>query len=111
MESVEEAYEALSQYIIAFIGTRCWDSASCKISIYDKMASGSQWLIYKGSVEKTGRFTNDTAVWEGLDAAIFIRDDLLQKEKTRIWGLEFTLYPDGTFSIKYDYSKPDNMNS
>ncbi|EGK15442.1 alanyl-tRNA synthetase [Psychrobacter sp. 1501(2011)] len=24
----------------------------------------------------------------------------------RIWGLTFTLYPDGKFEIKYNYDKP-----
>lgn len=43
----------------------------------------------------------------GLDAALFIRDDLLSTTGQRIWGLMFTLYPDGKFNIDYDYKIPD----
>ena len=41
------------------------------------------------------------------DAALFLRDDLLATTGERIWGLTFTLYPDGKFKIDYDYNKPE----
>lgn len=48
--------------------------------------------------------------WEGVDrinsACVFVRDHLLQTTGQRIWGLTFTLYPDGKFNVEYDYNKP-----
>lgn len=109
MTSPEEAYEKLAIYVLTFIGDRKWDSAGCEIRIFSKMASGSQWLSYKGIRDEKGDFEdNPNAIWDGLDAAIFLRDDLLQNNEQRIWGLFFTLYPDGKFNIEYDYNKPED---
>lgn len=44
------------------------------------------------------------------DAATYLRDDLLQTTGNRIWGLTFTLYPDGKFNIDYDYEKPEDYD-
>jgi hypothetical protein len=38
---------------------------------------------------------------------LFLRDDLLRTTGQRIWGLSFTLFPDGQFKIEYDYNKPE----
>ena len=40
-------------------------------------------------------------------ALYFLRDDLLRTTGQRIWGLTFTLFPDGKFKIEYDYNKPE----
>ena len=49
------------------------------------------------------------SVFEINDACIFLRDNLLQTTGQRIWGLTFTLWPDGKFKIDYDYDydKPE----
>jgi hypothetical protein len=108
INNVELAYEKIANYLTAFIGHRYWDSATCHFRIFAKMASGNQWLIFKGVVEREGDFVSKPdAVWDGLDAAIFLRDDLLRTTGQRIWGLSFTLFPDGQFKIEYDYNKPE----
>lgn len=72
------------------------------------MARGSQWLIYRGIRDEGGGFENKPdAIWNGLDAALYLRDDILKSTGQRIWGLSFTLYPTGKFNIEYDYNKPD----
>lgn len=38
----------------------------------------------------------------------FLREKLLRDSGARIWGLTFTLYPDGKFHIDYDYNKPED---
>jgi hypothetical protein len=38
---------------------------------------------------------------------VFLRNDLLKTTGQRIWGLTFTLYPDGKFYVEYDYNKPE----
>jgi len=107
INSIEDAYMALAKYLQAFIGLRNWDVAGCKMHIYSKMAKGSQWLENKRIREEQGGFDSNTgAIWDGLDASIFLRDNLLATTGQRIWGLTFTLYPDGKFNIEYDYNKP-----
>jgi len=107
--NIEDAYGALAKYVLAFIGERSWDSAGCKIGILAKMANGSQWLVSDGNLDEHGGFEDDqAAIWEGLDAALFLRDDLLKTTGHRIWSLTFTLYPNGKFNIEYDYDKPKN---
>lgn len=108
INSVETAYEKISNYLMAFIGHRYWDSATCHFRILAKMARGSQWLVHKGIEERKGDFEGRSeAIWDGLDAALFLRDDLLRTTGQRIWGLTFTLFPDGQFKIEYDYKKPE----
>lgn len=51
-----------------------------------------------------------SAIFQINDAVINLRDDLLQTTGQRIWGLTFTLYPDGKFSIDYDYEKPEDYD-
>ncbi len=46
------------------------------------------------------------AAFEISDAIIGLRDHLLQTTGQRIYGLSFTLYPDGKFSLDYDYERP-----
>lgn len=108
LTSVEDAYTKLARYVLSFIGSRQWDAAGCSMQILSKMACGSQWLISQGTREERGGFEEDqNALWDGLDAALFLRDHLLATTGDRIWGLTFTLYPDGKFKIDYDYNKPE----
>ncbi|KRC04212.1 hypothetical protein ASE11_03905 [Hydrogenophaga sp. Root209] len=60
---------------------------------------------------KTGSVENDR--FPSLETASFasrailsLRDYILQTTGRRIWGLTFTLYPDGKFNVEYDYNKP-----
>ena len=109
MNTVEEAYQNLGQYVLAFIGDRPWDAAGCRMSVYGKMASGYQWLTWQGQKDDKGGFEGHTdSIWKGLEAATFLRDDLLRNQGQRIWALEFRLAPDGTFKIEYDYNQPDD---
>jgi len=107
--SVEKAYETLAEYLIAFVGARPWDAAVCRMKIVEKMAAGSQWLDHSGVKDDQGGFEKDpSAIWAGLDAALFLRDEVLRATGHRIWGLTFTLYPTGKFNIEYDYTKPES---
>lgn len=108
IRTVEDAYSELANYLVAYIGQRSWDIAHAHFSIFSSMARGSQSLGYQGLKDESGGFEeNPDAIWSGLDAAIFLRDDLLKTTGQRIWGLTFTLFPDGKFHIEYDYDKPE----
>lgn len=52
--------------------------------------------------------------WEEIDefykTIISLRDQILAETGKRIWGLTFTLYPDGKYEIEYDYNVPEGFN-
>lgn len=109
MDILEERYKFLGRYLLAFIGSRAWDVAVCQLRIYSKMASGSHWLVKDEKKDESGGFEKDPdALWVGLDAGVALRDQILETTGQRIWGLTFTLYPDGKFNIEYDYNKPED---
>ena len=41
---------------------------------------------------------------------LFLRDTIFKETGKRIWGLTFTLYPDGKHEIEYDYNVPEGFN-
>lgn len=41
------------------------------------------------------------------EALKYIKNNILETTGQIIWGLVFTLYPDGRFNIEYDYNKPE----
>lgn len=109
MVSVEDAYRKLAAYLLGFVGSREWESAGCRMQVFSRMATGSQWLMFHGRRDDTGGFeANPDALWNGLCAATFLRDDLLRNGGQRIWAIAFTLYPDGKFDVENDYNKPEN---
>lgn len=52
----------------------------------------TKWLLvlsgscFEARKEKGGFEKNPNALWAGLDAALFLRDELLKKDGVRIWG-------------------------
>jgi hypothetical protein len=106
--SVEDAYKAFAKYLLAFVGVRQWDEAGASFTIYSKMAKGEQWLKFRGELDEKGGFeSNPGAVWDGLDAATYLRDSHLMTTNQRVWGIKFVLYPDGKFKLDYDYDRPE----
>lgn len=101
--SSEEAYQALAREVIEFIDGRPWDMAKGIYQVLTR-STAHEWLIMKGG-EKDER--GRAPVFDASDALLFLRDHLLATTGERIWGLTFTLYPDGKFKIEYDYNKPE----
>jgi len=106
MNTVEEAYQELAKSVLDFIGERAWDLGVCTSTIYSKMASSSKYLIANNVKNTKALGWPDSSIDTG-GAALFLRDDLLRTTGQRIWGLTFTLFPDGQFKIEYDYNKPE----
>lgn len=100
--SVEDAYQSLAQEIMEFVAERPWDTAKGIYQILTR-STGHKWLLVKDGVEnKKGRAPS----WNASDALFFLRDHILATTGDRIWGLTFTLFPDGKFNIEYDYNQP-----
>jgi hypothetical protein len=103
--SVEQAHQELKDACIAFVRGRPWDSVTCHAVILNKMARIQIYLVHDNRIERD-RLAGTDAVAAPEDAALFLRDDLLKTTGERIWGLTFTLYPDGRFNIEFDCNKP-----
>lgn len=109
MKTLEEAYQLFGNYALSFIENRAWDYVVCKFNIYENLVSGEQWLYNDGYRDNKGGFQEDpNAIWGAMDAALFLRQHILDLTGDRIWGLTFTLYPNGKFKIEYDYEKPED---
>lgn len=103
---VEDAYLALAQESIAFAGLRQWHQAGGDYKIYNRMVSSEWWIEGEKGKDETGNAPPREISKPAFAAIRFLRDDLLATTGDRIWGLNFTLYPDGKFNIEYDYNKP-----
>lgn len=103
ISSVEDAYQALAREIMEFLDGRPWDVGKGVYQVLTKSTS-HEWLLVKdGNENEKGKAPSFNAS----DALFFLRDNLFKTTGQRIWGLTFTLYPDGKFNIEYDYNKPE----
>lgn len=103
INSVESAYEALGNGIIEFIAGRAWDFAQGKYEVAPGYTSHRWSRTHDGIEDRKG----DVPSTDSSAALTFLRENLLRTTGQRIWGLTFTLYPDGKFNIEYDYNKPE----
>jgi hypothetical protein len=107
MNTVEEAYQVLATELLEFIETDLWDKAESHIEIYTQMTRTDYLRFYKDTFVNNDRFPSFEVAGAASRAALYLRDDLLRTTGARIWGLTFTLYPNGKFNLEYDYNKPE----
>lgn len=106
--TTEEAYNLLANELIEFVADREWDCAKSVTKVYSKMTQTGYWRISgEQSTEENDKHPPFEAIGAASRAVLFLRDNLLATTGDRIWGLTFTLYPDGKFNIEYDYNKPE----
>ena len=103
---VEDAYQLLAHELMEFVGADEWDICGSHISIYSQMTQTSYWRKKAELNIENDRVPSFETSGQASDAAIFLRDNLLKNGGKRIWGLAFTLYPNGKFNLEYDYNKP-----
>lgn len=101
MNSVEEAYRLMANQMMATVNVEDWERLELRAAIFDAMVSNQLAIFLKDSIDDT------RAARAIADAALYLRDDLLRTTGARIWGLTFTLYPNGKFNLEYDYNKPE----
>ena len=99
--SVEESYSYLANAMINACDGQVWVKLILKGQVYPGMVS-SEFLIVMNEVVDETKYVKAIK-----DAVFFLRDNLLATTGDRIWGLTFTLFPDGKFKIEYDYNKPE----
>jgi hypothetical protein len=108
--NVENAYRQLAQAVVSFCADSEWDSAGTKTSIFSKMTESNYWRRLGEEITENDRFPPFEIGSEASRAALFLRDNLQKTTGQRIWGITFTLYPDGKFNIEYDYTKPEEYD-
>jgi hypothetical protein len=105
MKTVEEAYSLIAGVLLN-AANDAWEKTELNTPIYKETCSGMSFSVFYSN-----RKTSTTVDWDAVDqvnvCALYLRDDLLKTTGQRIWGLTFTLYPDGKFNIDYDYNKPE----
>jgi hypothetical protein len=109
LASVEDAYQSLSKLAMDFVATRVWDVVGVSAQITQGAVTLSDYWLMSNGVrdEQAVGWGNNNVLRSATNAIRFLRDDLLRTTGQRIWGLTFTLYPDGKFNIEYDYNKPE----
>lgn len=105
---IEDVYMALAQEILAFVGNRNWDKAGGKYEIYATMVSSEWWMENENGRDETGDIFPDELRRDAISGIRFLRKNLLETTGNRIWGVDFTLFPDGKFNVEYNYNKPDD---
>lgn len=106
MKSVEDAYDIIGRTLFES-AVPGWSSAF----IQTKILKNSCSEVMTEQVSSAGEENHISLGFDRMklvsNAICFLRDNLLHTTGQRIWGLTFTLFPDGKFNIEYDYNKPD----
>lgn len=105
IDSSSKAIEELSKAVLDFVHGRDWSSAEFRAQVLEKAVFSSSSL-QQGTTAVTDALDWPDSSIETGSAALFLRDEHLRTTGKRIWGLTFTLYPDGQYDIAYDYNKP-----
>ncbi|PIE46577.1 MAG: hypothetical protein CSA42_07770 [Gammaproteobacteria bacterium] len=104
---LEKIYYEIATILYRSVGTEEWDKLNLTTDILQNNCSS---LITFLSISSNIRYFqisfDDVFILN--DSLILLRDLMLKEMKERIWGLTFTLYPDGKFEIEYDYNKPED---
>lgn len=108
MEASDVDVQALVACVLDFVAYRDWDSCGVSIRITDGSVNYSEFWLKKDSVvdEKAITWVDRQVTSTATHSVRSIRDEHLRTTGRRIWGLTFTLYPDGKYHIEYDYQKP-----
>jgi len=106
MVLLEDAYSQIANGILWFVQEDEWSCAKASVSIWHSSTQVSYTRIAGEKKITDDRFPPLNIALDSSDAFLFLRDRLLEMTGQRIWGMEFTLFTDGTFEIEYDYSVP-----
>lgn len=103
----------LKKQSLIFAQDRAWDSVRSVFRLEGDSSSFEQYLIKDGvpdaGAELAALEANplEQPVWKLLDALPDIRNQILDTDAIQLSGLKYTLYPDGTFKVEYDFNQPD----
>lgn len=107
-QNVEEAYQAIAEDVMAFPGERAWDEVVGKYGIYSTVVESRWWLVKDGCVDEKWNGGSEDFNLRAFSALRYLKDNILKSGGDRIWGLTFTVYPNGQFNIEYNYNTPED---
>ena len=81
-----------------------------EVSIFKNYCEGFSTFEKPEIVGKENLSPNWNKLDELHEITLSLRDQILKETGKRIWGLTFTLYPDGKHEIEYDYNIPEGFN-
>ncbi|MBK9446258.1 MAG: hypothetical protein IPO00_09270 [Betaproteobacteria bacterium] len=93
-----------------FVNGRAWEKRFGKYGLFPKMVDPNVGYESGEKLDEKGECPPDEINKAACKAVQFLRNYLLRTTNKRIWGLTFTLYPDGKFNIEYDYNKPEEYD-
>jgi hypothetical protein len=105
--NTEHAYEQIAKAMLSAAEGEAWTSLVLLATVYDQMVSG-RFAVWNDDKADKSRYIASPASEAVLDAALFLRDDLLKTTGDRISGFTFTLHKDGKFNIDYRYGETED---
>nr|WP_315848335.1 DUF6882 domain-containing protein [uncultured Rhodoferax sp.] len=109
IDSAHKATEELSKALLDFVHGREWSSAELQAQVFEQAVFSSCSYRSGEIIVSDGLDWPDSTI-DTSSAAFFLRKEHLRTTGKRIWGLIFTLYPDGKYDIAYDYNKPEDYD-
>lgn len=101
----------LKKQSLMFASDRTWDSVSSVLRFDGDSSSFEQFLIKDGIPDASGEAKTlalnplEQPFWKLLDALPDIRQQILSTDDKQLSGLIYTLYPDGTCRVEYDFNQ------
>lgn len=109
---LDQEYQCLlKKQSLMFAKNRAWDSVSSVFRLEGDSSSFEQYLIKDGLPDVAEHAVLEEnpleqPVWKLLDALPDIRNQILDTDARQLSGLKYTLYPDGSFKVEYDFNQP-----
>ena len=101
----------LKNDLISFAHNREWDKLIGSYEIIDQSGGPTRYILSFNYIEDDEYHGISTEIVRTtFNAILSLRDQILAETGKRIWGLTFTLYPDGKYEIEYDYNVPEGFN-
>lgn len=105
-EDIETLYSQIGNILIQYGNSGC-DHIKLSTNILGSDLSGLTIISYLNEVESYHSLEFDDLI-SLMNLITSLKDNMLKLSGDKIWGLTFTLYPDGKFAIEYDYDKPED---
>ena len=105
-ENIETLCSQISNILIQYGNSGC-DYIKLSTNILGSDLSGLTTISYLNEVEFYHSLEFDDLI-SLMNLITSLKDDMLKLTGDEIWGLTFTLYPDGKFEIEYNYDKPED---
>ncbi|MDD5358717.1 MAG: hypothetical protein PHI79_03380 [Sulfurovaceae bacterium] len=97
--------------LISFSNSRLWDKLTGSYEIINRAGGPTKYILSFNGADDDEYYEIPTEiVRKTFNALESLRDQILAETGKRIWGLTFTLYPDGRHEIEYDYNVPEGFN-